>query len=214
MGDFKQSEVWKNIDTNIVDNKVTKAPFELTFTDGKIFIKNKKNYSELTLELSSVKNNDNVESIKNNVVPSIKNNKIFYKDLYLDTDFEIEILNSQVKFKRILKSNKAPTKAEFNIITKGNPIIKYNASNKKDVIDVDVKIEGGKIVENIDASNKQFPIIVDPSWQVGANDDDYKAITDIDWGSSVELSYTENTYTFYVWNRWQNVTIPNGATIN
>jgi len=163
---YREDNQWKDIDPTIVNGKVTKAPYDLTidFANKSFYVKSKLDGSELTIKLKGE---------LNVVEPEVVGNKVIWRDLLPDTDVVIEARNSSVRFKRILKSNKAPPDAEFDIAEKGKSHLRYIAvDGEGNLVPIAVEKTATKLSESIDLTGKKFPIEIDPTWQVEANTDD------------------------------------------
>lgn len=162
------NEAWKDIDLKWVNNKITTAPYILEFrpsTYGLTFI-DKKTGDSADLVLSSAGG-----IAPNKVMPIVSGNTIIIKDVFIDTDIEIYASNGQVQFKRILKSNKAPTSSTFAMTQSGDSVRLTTAAryvDKHGLIDdkipVVVSKNGILITESIDKSKVvKYPIEIDPT---------------------------------------------------
>ena len=208
------AEGWKDIDLNWDGNKITKAPYELTLKGKKITIRNKKTNKTTTIEIDSIGGNKLSKM-------TLEKSKGFAKinNVAQDTDIEIGIENSAVKFSRIIKSNKAPLDAKFKIIG-DTSLIKIKASDEDGNLPVDNTIKDGILTERLNSNREiKYPVKIDPTWQVGTGTDDaYRRIeTDNNWNLT-DINITVGAYngTYYEYGggmRFTNITIPQGATI-
>ncbi|MBU0777838.1 DNRLRE domain-containing protein [Patescibacteria group bacterium] len=159
------NELWKDVDTNIINGVVDKAPYVLTIdkNDKSVTVKNKRDGAECTLKLKKL-SKDGIDKSLSSVTPVTKDNKVIWEDITIDTNLVIEALPDRVNFKRILKSDQAPNEAEFDINEKGKSSLKISgvdADSKS--IGVKYQIANGKLTESIDFTGKKFPLEVDPS---------------------------------------------------
>jgi hypothetical protein len=216
-------EQWKDIDLTIVDGKITKAPYELSidYQNKSIIVKDKRTGSIVDIKITQI--DDKSIPIQSAIVES---GKVTFKDVAIDTDIILEASNSMVRFKRILKSSAAPTKATFNLTKSGSGIkVDYQARDGGvDNIKVDTSYINNVLIENIDKGKvSKYPIEIDPTLDliVGASAGDMRvywngsawatdgiAITSSDVGC-----YSAAGFKFGGGYRFLNVTIPNTGTI-
>ena len=158
-------EQWKEIDTTIVDGRITKAPYILTIdiANKSIHVKNKKDGAECTLTLNGLKTNGITTALAS-VTPTTKGNTVTWKDIATDTDLVIEADSGRVRaFKRIIKSANAPNGAEFDIVEKGKPMLSVGGVDADGMpVEVTKQIADGKLTEIVDFTDKKFPIEIDP----------------------------------------------------
>ena len=211
---YQENGQWEDIDTTIVHGEVHKAPYDLTidFVNHSFLVKSKLDGSELSIKL---------RGSFNSVTPEVVGNKVIWHNLLTDTDVVIDAQNTSVRFKRILKSSNAKPNAEFDFTEKGKSHLVYRAFDGNDKpIPVSVKKTATKLTENIDLTNKKFPIEIDPTFQISASTDDcyrvtnsndlfgtgfvgfmvgYDTVTEQDYGSAA---------------RFLGLNIPSGSTID
>ena len=148
-------------------------------------------------------------------------------------DSQISVDGARVKLGITLKSPAAPTSFtipfSFTGLDREGLVFKHNGEyageiRKPEAIDaektrrdVDITFEAGEIVISLDATGLVYPIQIDPTWQVGAGSDDacrryvpsYFHLADINWAGA----NTADLYQMGCGMRFQNITIPQGATI-
>lgn len=214
-----RQEQWKDIDTRIVDGRVDKAPFILTIdaANKSIHVKSKCDGAECSLKFSRLTTKRLAASLSP-VSPIVKGNTVTWKDIALDTDLIIEVQSGRVRFKRIIKSDKAPDEIEFDVTEKGNSMLSVRAIDANgDSVKVIGKLEGGKLTESIDLKGRKFPIEIDPTIEprVGASTDDCDVYdgTGIDLTRAYLVMGLTSGYSYSVGLRFTGVTIPDGATI-
>jgi len=221
------SEQWKDIDLAMVDGKVTKAPYELTIDGLNVTVKDKRTGSITTLELIDTGDKgDKVAKPKLVIATGIAT----AKDIAPDTDLEITWENSRISYSRILKSDKAPTMATYNITQTGTGItLSTKAVDSKTDADKSVavisEIKGGKLTEYIDTSKVKltYPVKIDPTLDLNQTynaTDNYALYWWNPWTYNGTLTIsrvgTTTKDSSYKWGsgfRYQNVTIPQGSTI-
>lgn len=221
---YKNSaEAWKDINLTIVNNQITKAPYTLTINPDNysISIYDKKTGSTANATLIGV-GKDSKAVTKKNALQS--KGKLSWADVATDLDLAIEADNTHIRFKRILKSNKAPTEALFAVTQSGNGIILTSGARYPDgsgEVPVTATKGTGSLLETIDkAKITKYPVEIDPTWQVGASTDD----TLVYWTGAAWA--IDNANAIYAVGygaataqkdgggmRFQNVTIPNPASI-
>ena len=115
-------ELWKDIDLNFKDGKITKAPYILTVNqDEKSFtVQDKKTSQTTTIKLTRVGNKDIKDIGKQAPVQS--DGKIQWENVDTDLDLAITAENTRVSFDWIVKSANAPHEVQFEIKDGGIPI--------------------------------------------------------------------------------------------
>jgi len=158
-------EQWKDIDLTIKDGDLLTAPYYL-FIDGlTITVRDKRTDALVILTLSKV----GISTADISKTPYIfKDNSAFIKDFALDTDLEIVATNEGVKFTRILKTDKAPLSAEFQIFSLGTGLqITSEAVDAEGTpLEVTTSKSSGTVTETILSSELGkvvYPIRIDPS---------------------------------------------------
>ena len=204
---YASDELWKDIDLTWDGNKITKAPYELTREDKKLTIRDKKSGEVSTIELLDIGGTSLLSlSSLDNVAP--------------DTDIEIVVENSAVKFTRVLKSNKAPKEAKFKVT--GKPP-RVRASDEDGELPVETTLIDSILTETLKPDRSvKYPVRIDPTWQVGGDegstDDCTRNTVATDFFSATSsvcyLGYSSPSYP----NRGSaarfiNVYIPTGSTI-
>ncbi len=218
-------EEWKDIDLTIIDGKITKAPYTLNidYINKVITVYDKKTGSTVTIGL------DSIGGAKVSAQSAIMDKgRVTFKDVALDTDVVIDATNSMVRFKRVLKSDKAPLSANFNLSKSGNGIlISYQARDSSGIkgLRVNASVNDGILTETLDVSSGlSYPVEIDPTIdvQVGASAGDIRVywngsawVTDGIAIALVATGYFSNiAYKQGGGYRFLNVTVPNSATIN
>lgn len=221
------SELWKDIDTTIVDGVVTKAPFILTVDTAQksIYILNRKDLAECTLRLDDLLF-DKSSTFMSLSKPVVEGNTVTWADIATDTDLVLVVNNTQVKFQRILKSDKAPNVATFTVTEVGKSYLTYRAfDNNREPVDFDVSKDDYILIEKIDLTKisvLQYPVRIDPTFSVGASSDD----SQVYWNGSswvmyaltaeqIEVGYASaNNFKNGAGLRFQNITVSQGMTID
>jgi hypothetical protein len=177
------NEVWKDIDLTPIPGKtrtemiVKTAPYELAIDGLKVTVKDKKTGSITMIELTDI--GTPVTGSTTVSVPELifSNGIATAKNIYLDTDLEISWDTSCIKFTRILKSDKAPTLAKFNIEQTGSGItLSSKAEDSKSGDDKEVvvtsSVVNGVLTESIDtfAISLIYPVRIDPSLEITLSD--------------------------------------------
>ena len=111
---YRQDGQWQEIDTAIQpDGTVERAPYSLNidFARKSLRCRIKEDGSEFAIGLNRI--GDGVQL--GNVEPVIEGNRVIWPDICPDTDLVIEAGRSRVRLRRVLKSDKAPTRCQFNI---------------------------------------------------------------------------------------------------
>ena len=212
--DYASNEPWKDIDLTWEGNKITKAPYQLTLDGKKLTIKNKKTGEVSTIELME---------IGGKVIPPIawqvSKGLAKVSAIARDTDLEVTVENSSVRFRRILKSDKAPLEAKFQVT--GNFTV--SAQDEEDELPVESSLSGGVLTETLKPNRTiKYPVRIDPVWQPTAGTDDVGVDNDGTsapyWNLAYALfrcGYLSAAYTdFSSAARFLNFTIPGSATIN
>ena len=145
------AEIWKNINLTWFEDKITKAPFELSRDNGKYTMLNKKTGKISTIE-------------KLSAFPASAN-------------FNVVVNNDRVSFRHTLSSANIPFNAQFKVSGEG---FYAHAFDDDGSIKVNTSIKDGVLTESIpEVANlngiiraAKGNIIVDPVWQVGASNDD------------------------------------------
>jgi len=196
-----KSEQWKDIDLTWVDNKITKAPYELTRDGNKYTIRDKKSGEVSTIELSSVQ----PAGMKFEVLPE----------------------RGAIRFRHTLPSDKVPFQAQFKVTGK-IPFL-TQASDDDGELGLETTLVDGVLTEKLsDIKDKgtgkirpaKGQIKVDPTWQVGASTDDTKVY----WNGSAWAINNTDGYQMAGYDtssdakmgggmRFLNVTVPSGATV-
>lgn len=230
------NEQWKDIDLTFANGQITKAPYTLTvYSDAVIGIVDKKTGSFVSINLASLGS-----KIKGNIAyPIYKDNKVTFKDITIDTDIVIEASNTSVKFKRIIKSNKASPDATFTILKtilkdkdgKDGFDIKYYATDNsnnlyENKLPITANIVGNTLTETIDLSKVggvTYPITIDPTVDIASASNSpaaaYYNESSTTWTLTVnyywQIGYYNYNYTrMGAGGRWANVTVPHDAVIN
>lgn len=180
------SEPWKDIDTNFVDGKVLKAPYELIpdLDNRAIHIRDKKTGAECNLRLANLKTDKGEIVVARSRIPIIRGNQIIWEDLYEDTDLIIYASNGQVFLRRVLKSAKSPIEAEFEIEKiKGDIPIRAMASCPENYVPLEIEQTSNGFIERPDIKGRKFPIVVDPSVNLQVDADTDNCIVRLNYGS-------------------------------
>jgi len=219
-----RTEPWKDIDCAIQpDGTIRKAPYDLDIDLDAIGFRCrvKEDGSEFTMGLGIL--GEGILPAK--VKPIISGNQAIWRDVAPDTDIAIVAERTRISFRRILKSEKAPVRAEFNVTkpSKSIAVLKTRARDADgEEVPVEVAEDRGKLVERIDVRGKKFPIEVDPTLeiQVGADADDcrrYGYGENGGFGYSVGYdaagSVTAANDKYGSGFRFINITIPQGTEI-
>ncbi len=210
---------WKDIDLAWVDNKITKAPYELTLEGKKITIRDKKSGEVSVIELTDIGGKpihspSDMAWLKSKGLaraPGIIN----LDNVALDTDLEIVAENGAVRFTRVLKSDKAPKDASFKVT--GNWQVK--ALDADGELPVESTLVDGILTETLKPDRAvKYPVRIDPTWQVGASTDDclFRPGANVIALISSSFQVGNNGVGFEDFGtaaRFLNVNIPAGATI-
>jgi hypothetical protein len=212
------TEQWKDIDLTPFNGVVTKAPYTLVVDGAKVTMTDKKTGSITVLELTDTGN-------KKLVKPSLSvaKGKAEKKNIDTDTDLEITWENTRVKVTRVLKSDKAPKSAKFNLSQIGTGIkIDYQAQDaspdRSKKIKVDTILVGGVLTETIDTTGVIYPIRVDPTLDLKSSvgTDDADVFTPAGGINLIDSHHTMGqgvAQTFDAGIRYIDVSIPNGSAI-
>lgn len=167
------SEPWKDIDLTWEDNKITRAPYELTHEGNKLTLRNKRTNEISTIELLDIGGKDipNIPSMnweKSNGLNKTSGIAKRYS-IALDTDIEVVVKNDRIEFTRILKSDRAPREARFRV--SGNFTVK--ARDKDGELFVESSLVNGILTETLKPERPvKYPVRIDPTWIVLASTDD------------------------------------------
>jgi hypothetical protein len=220
------TEQWKDIDTTIVNGRMDKAPyiFSIDYSSKFVTIKDKKTKSVTTIGLKDIDGElvelgDYVEA----------GNQICFKDVARDTDVVIEVTSTNVRFKRILKSDDAPLTATFAIYQVGDGITvtpRAKQNNNYAEVKIESEFKDGILTETIAKnSNGQlsYPVEIDPVVDVTVNastNDTNAYYNGTLWGMRTAFNYTVlgyNSAADYKYGnafRFLNVAVPQYSTIN
>jgi len=212
---------WQDIDTVIVDGKVTKSWYELNINPDKLSltVKDKRTDGIATLTIKGIP----ASKIKK-ASPVTKGNTITWENIDTDLDLKIVVQRQRVTFQRILKSDKASEKADFEIIKSGDIQIQSLARDAEgNPLELTASEKDGVLTESLVSKvGLKYPVTIDPSISVGASTDDLG----IYWNGSAWVAQSLSRTSFQAgWAaasalkygagmRFQNVTIPQGATID
>lgn len=212
-----KTEPWKDIDLTWEGNRITKAPYELTHEGKKLTLKSKKTGKISTIELLE---------IGGKVIPSIpaiawsvSKGLARAPGIALDTDLEVIAEFSAVRFRRILKSDKAPQEAKFKVTGDTN-LVSIKASDKDGDLPVETSLKDGILTETLKPDRVvSYPIKIDPTWQVGTGTDDcarrLEATPEFNLQNPMRVGYWGSAgYEYGGGMRFTNITIPQGATID
>lgn len=210
-------EQWKDINLTWEDNKITKAPYELTLEGKKLTIRDKKTGEVSTIELLEIDKKGIPDKAWERSKGLAKAPGIVNLDnVALDTDLEIAVENDRVKFVRILKSSKAPVEAKFRVT--GNWAVR--ARDTEGELPVEATLANGILVETLKPERiVKYPVRIDPTWQVTLSTDDCQRIptTTNYWSilfTNFQVAYQEADYADAgAAARFLNITIPAGSNI-
>lgn len=214
-------EQWKDIDLTIVDGKITKAPYELTINyDTKaITVRDKKTGSVVDIGLSTIDDKSIVAK-----TALIEKGRVTFKDIAIDTDIVIEATNSAIRFKRVLKTSLAPTKATFQLTKSGAGIaVSYQARDvgiRQTAIQVDATYVNNVLTENVDKTriaNLTYPLEIDPTIdvKVGAStDDEHTYNLAIYNNPNLGIGRWTDNKALNTGMRFANITIVSGAIVS
>jgi len=216
--DYASGEKWKDIDLTWEDNRITRAPYELTLEGKKCTIRNKKTGEVSTVELLDIGG----KSLPDKAWEKSKGlarapGIVGFDDVALDTDLEVVAENGAVRFTRVLKSDKAPSEAKFKVT--GN--FRVRASDGDGELPVVSTLNDGVLTESLGLANRpiKYPVRIDPTWQVTASTDDcvtgyvnatFSVIDTIFWAGYRDATRQDQSSAA----RFLNITIPAGVTID
>lgn len=218
------TEQWKDIDTTIINGRVDKAPYTLTidYSNKSVTVVDKKTGGTTTLGLNSV-GSDNKGELANKPITGLGNNKANWNNVATDTDLEITASNTDVRITRILKSNKAPLDATFDVAQTGKApaiftqaVIPSNLSKKVSVISSFVGSILSETVDDTKSGGLEYPLHIDPiiSVGVGSNTDDVYTVG-VSIVNSNNLVFGRDTFgnTYNSGMRFLGITVPNTSTV-
>lgn len=214
------SELWKDIDLIWEDNRITKAPYELTHEGSKLTLGNKRTGDIATIELLDIggKKIPDVAWERSKGLaktPSIAT----IEGVALDTDLEVIAEFSAVRFRRILKSDKAPQEAKFKV-TGDTGLLVARASDEDGDIFVETSLKDGILTETLKPDRPvKYPVRIDPTLQVGASTDDCRRrLSDDSFSLTIDdnsAGAIDTTYDRYGCGmRFANIAIAQGTTID
>jgi hypothetical protein len=214
--DFEQ---WKDIDLTFdKNNRITKAPYELTVDTENyaITIKDKKTGQISTLSLIKIGGKE----IKNVQKPAlISQGKVQWNDVDIDLDLAVTADNTSISFDWIVKSEYAPHQVEFDFQDGGIPVDFKGTDGERKSINVAVQKNGNVVIESIEKGGN-YPKTINPDFQLAGWSRDCQMYWN---GSAWEFyaSYGEPIIGYYVSEyyksgigmSWVSTGIPSGATI-
>jgi len=233
-----EAEQWKDIDTTIVDGKVSKAPYDLDiYLDGMPgFHYKSKESGEFNVRLKCARqivrlSPERVFELEPVIPkPRIEGNKVIWENIYPDTDVILEAWNTGVCLKRILKSAKAPLEYDVDIqevkgIATLRPLRPATDANDQQLVMEEKAITGGRTEklklevlpeEGVEPQPITFPIkdstVVDED--IGASEDDTRCIGTNNYYTSSQFNIGNSSGTLYhAGGRWA-VNIAQGSTID
>ena len=113
-----EAEQWKDIDTAIVTGKVNKAPYDLDIylTGMPGFHYKSKESGEFDIRLRCARNTKG-RTLRPDmkVKPKVEGNRVIWENIYPNTDVILEVQNTRVSLKRLIKSDKAPLEFDIDI---------------------------------------------------------------------------------------------------
>jgi hypothetical protein len=217
-------ELWKDIDLAWEGNRITRAPYELTHEGKKLTLKDKRTGRVTAIELLDIGDKEIPDVAWERTEGLARAADIAtVGDTALDTDLEVAAEFSAVRFRRILKSDKAPLEARFKV-TGDASLVVVRASDGEGDIPIEWSLADGVLTETLKPDRAlKYPVVIDPTWQVGQSSDDCEYIA----------GYTPNPYWSLVYirciagsgapgsnrnrygcgMRFTNITIPQGASI-
>jgi len=235
-----EAEQWKDIDTTIIDGRVTKAPYDLDIylTGMPGFHYKSKESGEFDVRLKTARqvirrSPERAEELTPIIpTPKIEGNKVIWENIYPDTDVVLIAGNNGVLLQRILKSAESPLEYDVDIqevqegITRLLPLKPAIDANGQQLAMVETKIAGGRTeklkleVLDIEAKPITYPIVDATVLDeyVGASADDGHtredgSVWDNDESRIYAGEYWASGKEDQLWARFDNVTIPDGATI-
>lgn len=212
-------EPWKDIDLTWEGNRINKVPYELTCEGNKLTLGNKRTGNITTIEL---------DSIGGEKIPDVAWERskglarapgiTTIEDVALDTDLEVIAELSAVRFRRVLKSDKAPQEAKFKV-TGDTSLIVIRASDEDGDIPVESSLKDGILTETLKPDRPiKYPVRIDPTWQVGADADVcHRRLNPAFWSYEATLfaagAFDSSAFRLGSGARFTNITIPQGTTI-
>lgn len=217
---------WEDIDTTVLDCRVTKCWYDLVIDPDNpaVTVTDKQTGDTVSLKLKGVP-----PGLIKKVIPTTQGNRIKWEDISTDLDLEVIAQRQRVVFKRILKSNRAPHRAEFEIArSTANPslILRNRAwDGHGKPLEVRIREEAGILTEELASPvDLEYPVEIDPTldeWVYGPLDDDAAARQ----GSAAPWWKNTETYVMAGFSdsilyargsgmRFTGVTIPSGAIID
>lgn len=213
------NEPWKDIDTTIVNGRVTKAPYELTINvTNRSFTVRDKATGEITtirLDFLSTKAAPQAQVALSTHKPTTIGNKVIWSNIAGGIDSVIEVGGTWVKFSRVIRNEHAAQLATFTV--EGKNVI-YRAYDKEGMpVEVQTTKIGSSVSEAFTARPDQYPITIDPTWQITASTDDaggrnYYSYFDTAWTVN-PAGGDDPTIGYYCGLRYLNIAIAQGATI-
>ncbi|MFA5396244.1 MAG: LamG domain-containing protein [Methanogenium sp.] len=189
--DYKNSnEEWKDIDLTWKNNKITKAPYELTRNGNKATIRDKK-----TGEISSI------ELLESN-----------------SSEFEIIPETNKISFRHSISSSDLPFEAKFKVT--GKIPFATRAFDEEGTHEIETTLKNGILTERLEKLSRKAKgeIKIDPTWQVGQSTDDANRRLDPWFFSLIFANVWAGAHStasrYGSGMRFTNITIPKGATIS
>jgi len=215
-----ESEQWKDIDTTIVNGRVTKAPYDLDIylTGMPGFHYKSKESGEFDVRLKAARKGVKLGEIgriggtdlpPTIPIPKVEGNRVIWENIYPDTDVILEVQNTRVKLQRLIKSDKAPLDFDVDIqeikgVAKLLPLKPARDANKQPIkmeeklvvggrnekLKLEVLTELGEIAQPI-----VYPILdaTEVDEQVGDGDDDANNRSACSWiHSGLDFLYIGN----------------------
>jgi len=236
------SELWKPIDTTIVNGQITRAPYTAVFDyDNKVVtVTDKRTGAVTTIQLDSLGGNSMA-----GVGTDVENgNTVTWANVATDTDVKVVANNNQIRFERILKSANAPTDATFDITQTGDsikltsqaqdktrtipliasvsdPVVSMGKRTIQSVSMADLNLEdtqiNGTLNEDIDTDNAGeivYPLVIDPTLNisVAASTDDCYFFTGNIYLNAAYMLLGNGGFSVDSALRFLNVAVPIGAT--
>ena len=213
------TDVWRNIVTNIVNGKVSKAPYnlEINETDKSFNVTDKRTGKITTVKFNGIKETALSANEKLSSKPPLtKGNKVIWIEITKGVDLTIIARLDGVSFQRKIKNAGALTVATFEVIGESIEYRAYGATGEK--IEVNTSKQGNIITESFKELPTVFPVIIDPIWLVsGSADDATRRITPDHWNLTHgdDMAGSHSTWSQYGSGmRYQNLNISSDYTIN
>ena len=184
------AEIWKNINLTWFEDKITKAPFELSRDNGKYTMLNKKTGKISTIEKLSVK-------------PA-------------NAKYEIIVDYTSIKFRHTVNNLDIPFEAKFKV---SGPGIISKAFDDDSSIDIQASIKDGILTEKLISVNREIKgkIRIDPTYSISQSTDDAKRRLTPDLWDLAAVSGpagAHSTWSQYGYGaRYQAIPIPAGSEI-